>query len=424
MNRPLSILVLLMCSLCAYAQDTQDSVKIYFGQGEANLEINIDNNRVVLERLDNTLQVICKDSAFYRLYKVEIEGASSPEGGVELNRRLSDKRAHILLEQLTQYQQLPDSMITIRSLGRDWEGLLHLVRADENIPHKEATVELLEALLSQENPNVTDSGIDAFWQLVTLADGVPYRYMYYNLFPELRATTLRLWYRRETEKMKAKVAQIPLSQHCTPEVTTVDTLDIPRIEPQQQPLEFNFALKTNGLYDLLAVPNIGAEFGIGRHWSITANWMYAWWNNDNTHWYWRIYGGDIGARYWFGSQADEKALTGHHVGVYGQLLTYDIAFAGRGQIGGRPGGSLWDEYNYIAGIEYGYSLPIAPRLNLDFVIGLGHMGGQYHEYKLIDDCYVWQVTKSRNYWGPTKAEISLVWTLGKTKPSKKKGGGL
>ena len=41
------------------------------------------------------------------------------------------------------------------------------------------------------------------------------------------------------------------------------------------------------------------------------------------------------------------------------------------------------------------------------------MTGQYHEYLPLDGCNVWQSTKQRRWWGPTKAEISLVWFVGR-----------
>ena len=74
------------------------------------------------------------------------------------------------------------------------------------------------------------------------------------------------------------------------------------------------------------------------------------------------------------------------------------------------------------GVEYGYSHPISRRLNLDFTIGIGYLGGTYHEYLPIDDCYVWQFTKKQNWIGPTKAEVSLVWLLGSDNYNKEKGG--
>lgn len=82
-------------------------------------------------------------------------------------------------------------------------------------------------------------------------------------------------------------------------------------------------------------------------------------------------------------------------------------------MGGKPGGTLWEKMNYAVGLEYGYSLPVTRRLNLDFVISVGYWGGEYHKYTPIDDCYVWKETRQRHWFGPTKAEISLVWLIGR-----------
>lgn len=65
---------------------------------------------------------------------------------------------------------------------------------------------------------------------------------------------------------------------------------------------------------------------------------------------------------------------------------------------------------------------MAKRLNIDFTIGIGYLRGEYKEYKPIDGCYVWQATKMRNWIGPTKAEISLVWLIGHKNCNEKKGG--
>ena len=56
------------------------------------------------------------------------------------------------------------------------------------------------------------------------------------------------------------------------------------------------------------------------------------------------------------------------------------------------------------------------------MIGVGYFGGEYKEYIPQDDCYVWQATKDRNWVGPTKAEVSLVWLLGRGNYNKGKGG--
>ena len=202
--------------------------------------------------------------------------------------------------------------------------------------------------------------------------------------------------------------------------STVSEPEAVTVEAEKKPVYW--ALKTNLLYDVLMVPNIGAELYLGKDWSVGANWMYAWWKNDVSHWYWRIYGGDIHVRKWFGKKAKEKPFAGHHVGIYAQTLTFDFSTGGRGYMAGEPGGNIWDRACFAGGVEYGYSHPISRRLNLDFTIGIGYLGGTYHEYLPIDDCYVWQFTKKQNWIGPTKAEVSLVWLLGSDNYNKEKGG--
>lgn len=126
---------------------------------------------------------------------------------------------------------------------------------------------------------------------------------------------------------------------------------------------------------------------------------------DRVHNYWRTYGGDVELRKWLGSAARRKPLTGHHIVAYAQIVTYDFELGGRGY--------LADRWSYAAGVSYGYSLPVAKRLNIDFSMGLGYMGGEYKEYLPQDGHYVWQSTKRRHWIGPTKAEISLVWLIGR-----------
>lgn len=174
------------------------------------------------------------------------------------------------------------------------------------------------------------------------------------------------------------------------------------------------AVKTNALYDLALIPNIGAELYLGKNFSAGINWHYAWWKSDKVKWYWRTYGGDVYARYWFGKAAKEKPLTGHHIGLYGQIITYDFELGKKG-----IQSNFW---NYGGGVEYGYTLPLAYRLNLDLTVGVGYNTGQFYEYLPIDDCYVWQATKNRRYIGPTKVEASLVWLFGCDNYNRVKGG--
>lgn len=408
--------LLLLYGGYAQAQELRDSVKIYFRQGYSVLDLSRRNNKQSLDRIADSLKTSYADSV-YQLRRIMVVGGASPEGSIPLNRRLSVNRAKVLFNYLSRYGALPDSLKTNVFLGRDWNGLIRLVKDDENLPYREETMELLYELAEDAANNDLSKG-DHLRRMQRLRSGEPYWYMYRKYFPELRASRLYLWYEKVWNPL-APVSMPPVKP-TMPQTRAVEPMIVPYVPPQ--PRKWYLAVKTNMLYDALLVPNIGVEVYLGKDWSVAANWMYAWWKTDRRHWYWRTYGGDLSVRKWLGKAAKAKPLTGHHLGVYGQIFTYDFETGGKGYIGGKPGGTLWDKMNYSAGVEYGYSLPVPYRLNIDFSIAVGYWGGTYYEYKPVDNCYVWQSTKERHWFGPTKAEVSLVWLIGRGNFNEGKGG--
>ena len=164
------------------------------------------------------------------------------------------------------------------------------------------------------------------------------------------------------------------------------------------PSDTKLALKTNLLADIAWLPNIGFELPLGEKWSIQGTYYHIWYDYDPSHYYWRMYGGDIEGRYWL-----KEAMLGHHIGLYGQLFTYDFELGGRGMQGKRP--------QFGIGVSYGWSFPVHKDFTLDFSVGLGYATGLYEDYIPCDDCYLWQNTKRLNYFGPTKAAISLVYHI-------------
>lgn len=347
-----------------------------------------------------------------------------------MNRRLSDERLASLRSLIRERLSVPDSIFVCTSLGDDWEGLTSLVEMSD-MPYREEALRIL-----RDTPMwVTRGGVvvdSRKRQLMNLRGGRAWHYMAEHFFPELRNSSV-VECEFEPVVMEKDMPLIAEPGDVEPADTVIvrdtiertvvvhDTIQVP-VSMDNVPKPFYMGLKTNLLYDALLVPNVGVEFYLGKNWTVGANWMYSWWSRDKKHRYWRMYGGEMAVRKYFGGAAERKPLTGHHLGVYGQIFTYDFETGGHGYMGGKPGGTLWDKMNYAAGIEYGYSLPVARRLNLDFVIGLGYWGGTYYEYLPMDNHYVWQATRQRHWFGPTKAEISLVWLLGRGNYNQKKGG--
>ena len=419
-------LTLMLCTGSAGAQEVRDSVRILFRQGKADLDVTLGGNREALNRIADSLTVRRSDSV-YRLKNVLVIGGASPEGSAALNERLSRKRANVLFGHLSQYGTLPASARNFTYIGSDWLGLLRLVLADDRVPYRTEVVSLLHDIIADTKAG-SKQPHNHLARLMNLRLGEPYRYMYSKLFPELRASRMILSYDKVWSPARMEpVVQRPDSLPPVPvkEKETVVPQDTVQTDTALLPKAlkpFFMSVKTNALMDALLVPNLGAEFYLGKGYSVSANWHYAWWNTAG--WFWRTYGGEAAVRKWLGKVAKAKQLSGHHLGMYGQILTYDfLAFGSKGYMSGGPGDRLADNPSYAVGVEYGYSHPIARRLNIDFVLGVGYQGGTYNEYRRMDNCYVWQAYKKRQFFGPTKAEVSLVWLIGRGNHNPQKGGG-
>ena len=478
MNRRLLLLVfcLLVSPLLHAGESVVDSARIYYRLGYRYVDTSLRDNGKVLKNLCAKIEKALQEDL---LEKVVIYSYTSPDGTHKANLTLAARRMDSLESWLLRNTPLPATMLETNSGGIAWDLLRDAVSKSE-MQYKKEVLQILDntpVWVFDSNGKVIGSRKK---ELMDLKGGVPYRYMYEHLFPDLRSSIAIMLYIRtsgpQTEEEREPAASEKTSP-AAPEkdmVTTVPEESVPPATekseavapdekttavipekdmdatvpeesatpaaeeseavapdekttaavPEQERYEplHKLALKTNMLYDVLAVPNIGVEFYLGKNWSISGNWMYGWWNSDNKHRYWRIYGGEIAVRKWLGKKASEKPLTGHHLGVYGQLFTYDFEWNGTGYMGGEPGKTLWNSPNYAAGVEYGYSLPIGRRLNIDFTVGVGYWGGTYYTYTPLDGHYVWESTKKRHWFGPTKAEISLVWLLGRGNSNNRKGG--
>ena len=423
MKRILSILLFLSVVASMHAmteiitvQDTileqsKDSLQIYFRQGKTLWAPEyMDNDRRLREFVER-FRELRRSQVMSKISKIYIVSGASPEGSYALNRRLSDGRAERIRNVLKQYISLPDSVIVTDSRGVNWKDLYTKVEAS-NMQYRDEVLDII-----QNTPELDQSkGYNYELRKKTLEKlhgGAPYRYMYKEMFPELRIFNLQIeidWERYEQAQREVAKEMGLLEKEESPELVIYDTIRDPWPEPLQielpkQPKPWYMAVKTNMLYDALLTPNIGVEFYLGKNYTISADWMYAWWKKHSIAWWHRTYGGDLEFRRYFGRVANEKPLQGWHVGLYGGIVTYDFDWGGRGYLG--------DRWSYGGGLSFGYSMPWKRRLNLDFTVGIGYLGGEYKEYLPLDGCYVWQCTKQRNYIGPTKIEVSLVWLIGR-----------
>lgn len=390
------------------ADGLSDSATVHFSQSHANISLSLSENRT---QLDSIVGFIHRNNAL-NLRRVHVTGGASPEGSYGINETLSRRRADAIFDYISRREAMPDSVTSFTYIGRDWRGLRSMVEADTRVPYRSEVLRILDQTIAAGDNDAAASN-RGLARLRSLHGGVPYGYMYSRFFPGLRASRVYVQYEAPAFLAPDPVELIDtLPADTVPVPVIVEDVPDYALGSVNECRPFYMGLKTNMLYDLAALPSVGAEFYLGKNWSAGINWTYGWWSKDRKHRYWRAYGGDINVRRWFGSKAKDKPLTGHHLGVYFGVVTYDFEFGGKGYMGGLPHRTLWDRCNYTGGIEYGYSLPVGRRLNIDFTNGLGYIGGKYLEYEPQGNAYVWQKTRRLSRFAPTKAEISLVWLIG------------
>ena len=414
------LLILLMFRPYVNAEENRTEIMVDFRVNVAYIDPNFSDNKSKIDKIVEYINSISSDSTL-TITSVSFCGAASPEGPYDWNRYLAGARLASLEKLIRSKVNIPDSIISRDDSYIPWNYLREQV-ANSNHKYKDAVISIIveapELVKDPNNGKLVDRRI---LRLKRLDNRHVWNELFRLYFSKMRnASAVIITYKGD----KTQIIPVPdfepalsnLSIDVSPQI-------IPAKREQRTPAKpFYMAVYSNMLYDALAIPNIGLEFYLGKNFSIAGNWMHAWWSYDRRHRYWRIYGGELNARYWFGKAARNKPLTGHHAGIYAQALTYDFEFGGKAQMGGEPGGTIFDRAHFGAGIEYGYSLPVAKRLNIDFTIGVGYIGGRVYEFVPDADRYLWTATKNRHWFGPTKLEVSLVWLIGRGNVNTKKGG--
>lgn len=152
------------------------------------------------------------------------------------------------------------------------------------------------------------------------------------------------------------------------------------------------AVKTNLAYWATTTMNIGGEFALAPRQTLDATISYNPFhfrkNKKIMHWAvqpeWR---------YW-----PCRRLMGHFIGIHVH--------------GGKYNGGLkkyrYDGWFAGGGISYGYQWIIGKHWNLETGLGLGYAYLDYDKY-LRQKCGKYIDSRHRNYWGPTKLSISLMY---------------
>lgn len=170
---------------------------------------------------------------------------------------------------------------------------------------------------------------------------------------------------------------------------------------------YHFALRTNLLYDAFLLPVLGVEWRINNHFGIKLDGSLSSWGskNDKVQKIWLL---NPEVRwYLLSNRCFYLGISGNYgeYNVYkypfGSLLSKDTGYQGR----------MWS-----AGLTVGYQLCPSRHFSVDFNLGLGYTRSEYDSFNIKEGVRVYKErNRKKNFWGPTQAGISLMWTFGKSK---------
>lgn len=386
--------------------DSISLVTLNFRVNSTILEADYMDNAKALEMIFRTFsnKQLLTDMDF-----ITVTAAASPEGNTAANEVLASKRAMAIKSYIMwKYPFMNRERIFTFSIGEDWTGLRKMVKDDRNVPYRSEVLRVL------------DSGYDSDAmraQLKLVGSGSAYRYISQYMLPRLRgAAACMIYYKEDPKTVVIREMQTD-TIYIDREVKVDSIIRVPvevQVPVGVQNAPYYWAVKTNLLYDAALLPDLHLEFSIGRRFSLEFGSQWAWWTSNISHDYaWRIQTVGLEGRYWLGNREKKTPLSGHFLGVYGMAGTYDVRF-------GAKTGDLSD-LSYSAGISYGYSMRLNRSLNLEFGLSVGYMGGKYETYHIYDEpenIFYRDGYFNRNYFGPTKARISLIWLPNGKNPAK------
>lgn len=428
---------------------TTESYLLYYSHDDIEIDSTYLDNAQHIKRIKRIFE------RSPRVDSITIYAYASPEGSQSRNQWLSERRAEaardLLLSVAPNDSVISAKNIHLRPMGENWEGLDRELRDNYHLMNRDRVLKIMEANVPTETKK---------WRLKKLDNGYTYRMIVQHHMPRLRVATWVCVFVSTPELETPDTVIIPLPAPTpevpvvpeTPEVPEVpaapvvpavpdslpaDTLVVEPKKPAPAPapeieevvvetgLKTLFALKTNLLYDALSLVNYSVEVPITKHASVLAYHQFPWWRWGEAKNQYCIRFLSVGAeaRWWFLPQprpATEKrrertCLMGHFLGVYGESGKWDFQ---------------WDRSichqgeHWSAGLTYGYALPIGKHVNMEFSISAGYASIPYRKFTPSEDFqHLWADPEGRGRWhyfGPTKAQVSLVVPI--TMKTKRKGG--
>lgn len=210
--------------------------------------------------------------------------------------------------------------------------------------------------------------------------------------------------KREDPPVTPQPRTEPASQPAQEPVAEAASEPSPSLRASAPEKPYCLALRTNLLYDAFLLPTLGVEWRVSNSVGVKLDGSLSWWGDEHgkVQKIWLI---NPEVRWYL---LRNKRFYAGLSGNYGKYNVYKYMVGGLFSDDTGYEGTLWN-----AGLAVGYQLYLSRSFSVDFNLGLGYMRSEYDSFRIIDGTRVYKDrNRTKNFWGPTQAGISLMWTIG------------
>jgi len=388
----------------ANAQEARDTLEVHFRVGNSNLDPNFADNK---REIDQFVQYINANYANVpaQYLKLDVYSGASPEGPIEINRRLGEERGLALKQALLDRLGWLNGRIAVINQGARWGGLYKMID-ESNEPWKYDVLKIIQEEPSED----TWARDEREAKLRKLDRGRVWNILNTKYLPTLRssgsAVIAKVVNMKDTLVIRDTVFYIP--EPCAPYV-----------EPVYQ--NHVWAVKTNLLMWGFITPNIQVERSLGKtnRWSIEGEFFcpwFTWSHNAHAH---QFLNWGLELRYWLGNRAKHHRLDGWHIGPAVAIGYYDWEWK-------HSEGYQGEYLNVYCNIGYQHRFGRHKQWAIDGGIGFGYIPTKYRHYlgssqfpvgheEEYDDHLMWQDTGWKHIIGATHANLTIAYLFGTKK---------
>ena len=405
------------------AAQEQERDQILFRRGYRQLDLS-EGNR-------STLDAVKKKIAGGYTGEIKVVGYSSPDGSASANEKLSLARAQNVKDYIVNNLGYPPDKISVSSGGVDWEKFAATVEYSYFGEDKATVLEILRnqnlssaqkkhALLSLDGGRTWqllkgDQMLSLCSVVVTLEDEeLPQEKPQEPEKPVVTEEPVVVEEPVEPEK-PVVVEEEPVEE---PEAPVEEPVKPVTQEPETEPVKESeiisktakpqtvlFGVGTNLLFDAVSGVNVSLDIPVGKHWDITADYIFPWWKDRSKSFAFQLAHIDLGARYYFKpwERRDQNVMRGWFASASVGAGYYDFALW-------NPTGVQGEEIKLSLG--GGYTWALSPWWRLTAELGVGPVFSQYRIYNAESpDRLVVQEDTRNVFLRPTQAKLSLTYLL-------------